>query len=124
MNVSVLQKQYLYVLLFCFEAGSHFISQAGLYLALLPQPPECKHRDNRCAHWLASCFQSSLQAGFPLCVWKKEHPVPEPFCSVLKAFFKLIHKFLGLEIRFLSPWKVSGEFSLGGRVLSALEKCH
>lgn len=79
-NVSVLQKQYLCFVLFCFEAGSHFISQAGLYLALLPQPLECKYWDNRCAHWLASCFQSSLQLAFLSCVWKKEHRVPEPLC--------------------------------------------
>lgn len=69
-------------------------------------------------------FSESPSAGFPLCVWKEEHSVLVPLCSVLKAFFKLTHKFLGLEIKFLSPWKISGEFSLGGRVFSALEKCH
>lgn len=89
------------LVLFCFEAGSHFISWAGLELATLPQHPEC---------WQAVCSVHSNWLSF-LCLEKEASCARTPLLLFLGPSLSCpredtqTHSFLALEIRFIALGK-------------------
>lgn len=123
MNVFIMQKHcFLAWLCFVLRQGrSHFLSQAVLELTTLAPPPECWDNGWQAVSsipfsWLSSlCLENAAAcAQDPLLLSFLKLPQGRPFYT---------YSFLDLEIKFLSLWKVSSQFSKSRRALSALEKC-